>query len=275
MTDHYFDHPIANIHYYKFGKGEKQMLCFHGNGMHGKQFKVLENQLGDEYTFYGFDLFFHKETVLKQQNLSYIKKGISKKDLSNVFIDFCKAHNIEDFSVLSYSMGSHYAATLVEEFPERIKEFITAAPSVLKPGWIITFLSTNKIGNKLLEKLALSNNGMLNLLKLFKKVKVIDDKTYQILYQEIATSELRFAYYANFAFLKYLALNEDKFISNLNKHQIKSVFIFGARDKNYPAKIGEKLIPKLHHSKQLVLDENHEMINANFSAQLTKVLNDY
>lgn len=275
MTDHYFDHPIAHIHYYKFGKGKKPMLCFHGNGMHGKQFKVLENQLGDKYTFYGFDLFFHKETVLKQQNLSYIKKGISKKDLTSVFIDFCNSNNIEDFSVLSYSMGSHYAATLVEEVPERIIEFITAAPSTLKPGWLVTFLSKNKVGNKLLEKLALSKNGLLNLLKLIKRVKVVDDKTYHILYKEIETSELRFAYYANFAFLKHLKLNEAKFISNLNKYQIKSIFIFGARDKNYPAKIGEKVIPKLNHARQLVLDENHEMINANFSAQLTNVLNDY
>lgn len=275
MTSHFYENELVNMHYYKFGSGSKAMLCFHGNGMHGKQFKILEDKLGHVYTFYGFDLFFHKETVLKQQSLSNIKEGISKKDLSNVFIDFCTAHEIEDFSLLSYSMGSHYAATLVEEVPQRIKEFITAAPSVLKPGWIVTFLSAKKLGNKLLEKLALSENGMIGLLKIIKKIKIIDGKTYGILYKEIATHELRFAYYANFTYLKKLKLNGSKFITNLNEHQIKSIFIFGDRDKNYPVKIGEKLIPKIKGAKQLVLDENHEMINANFCAQLTKLLNDY
>lgn len=275
MTSHFYENELVNMHYYKFGSGSKAMLCFHGNGMHGKQFKILEDKLGHVYTFYGFDLFFHKETVLKQQSLSNIKKGISKKDLSNIFIDFCTVHEIEDFSLLSYSMGSHYAATLVEEVPQRIKEFITAAPSVLKPGWIVTFLSAKKLGNKLLEKLALSENGMIGLLKIIKKIKIIDGKTYGILYKEIATHELRFAYYANFTYLKKLKLNGSKFITNLNEHQIKCIFIFGDRDKNYPVKIGEKLIPKIKGAKQLVLDENHEMINANFCAQLTKLLNDH
>ena len=58
------------------------MLCaFHGYGMHGKQFKLLEGSLGEHYTFYGFDLFFHKETQLKDQSLAAIQKGISKKAL--------------------------------------------------------------------------------------------------------------------------------------------------------------------------------------------------
>ena len=64
MTDHYFEHPLGKLHHYKFGQGNKAMLCFHGYSMHGKQFNLLEEHLGESYTFYGFDLFFHKETVL-------------------------------------------------------------------------------------------------------------------------------------------------------------------------------------------------------------------
>lgn len=275
MTDHYFDHTLAKIHYYKFGAGNESMLCFHGYGMHGKQFKVLEELLGHKYTFYGFDLFFHKETILKNHNLEYIKKGISKKELCNVFLDFCEEQKIKTFSLLSYSMGSHYASTLVEEIPERISEFITAAPATLQPGWLVTYLSTKKTGNKLLEKLALSQNGMLGLLRLIKRFKIVDDKTFQILFKEIETPELRFAFYANATYLKHLKLSPSKFIYNLNHHQIKSIFIFGERDKNYPIKIGDKLIPKIKNAKKLVLNENHEMINANFSSQLTKLLHDH
>ena len=62
MTEHYFENSLVNLHYYKFGNGEKKMLCFHGYGMHGKQFKIFEQPLGSKYTFYGFDLFFHKQT---------------------------------------------------------------------------------------------------------------------------------------------------------------------------------------------------------------------
>ncbi|WP_026903489.1 alpha/beta fold hydrolase [Pedobacter glucosidilyticus] len=275
MTNHYFNHPIALLHYYKFGNGPKAMLCFHGYGMHGKQFKILEEHLGADYTFYGFDLFFHQETKLKNQDLAILKQGITKLQLATLFTDFCDEQNLQKFSVLSYSMGSHYATTLVEEVPERILDFITAAPSCFKPGWLVTFLSSKKLGNKALEKLALSDKGMLNLLKTIKKLRVIDDNIYEILYKEIATYELRFAFYACLTYLKQLKMNHQRFIENLNQYQIKSIFIFGARDKNYPAKIAEAAIKKIYLAKQEVLDANHELVNAQFPHHLKRLLYDY
>src|ERR1700749_4801027 len=80
LTSHYFENSFVTLHYYKFGNGPQNMLCFHGYGMHGKQFISLEPALGQKYTFYGFDLFFHKETKLKDQSLNTIKYNrITKK----------------------------------------------------------------------------------------------------------------------------------------------------------------------------------------------------
>lgn len=272
MTKHYFENELVKMHYYQFGNGPKAMLCFHGYGMHGKQFKHLEANLGDLYTFYGFDLFFHKETKLINQSIETVKKGISKKELSQLFIDFCEHKSIKDFSVIAYSMGSFYACTLAEEIPERINEIILAAPSSLKPGRAITFFSANKFGNKLLEKLALSNNGMLGLLSLLKRIKVIDQKAYEILYREIATPELRFSFFACASYLRFLKLDVSKFVQQINQHQIPSIFIFGKRDKSFPAKIGKIIIPQINNSQQFIIDENHDIINANFANHLAGFL---
>src|SRR6476659_10506876 len=104
MKHHYFDHSLASLSYYTFGDGAKAMLCFHGYGMHGKQFKILEESLGGQYTFYGLDLFFHKETKLKDQSLEAVKRGITKEELVAFITDFCLEMKIDRFSVLSYSM---------------------------------------------------------------------------------------------------------------------------------------------------------------------------
>lgn len=274
MTNHYFENDLVKMHYYLFGTGKKAMLCFHGYGMHGKQFRCLEELFGNEYTFYGFDLFFHKATKLQDESVENVKRGISKKELAQLFLDFCKSKNIEKFSVLAYSMGSFYACTLVEEVPQKINEFIVAAPASLKPGKIITFLSNNSYGNRMLERLALSNNGMTNLLGFLKRIKVVDQKEYDILYREIGTPELRFAFFACATYLRFLKLNEEKFVYQLNHHHITSVFVFGKRDKSYPAKIGRKVIPGIKLAKQLLLDENHDMINVKFAQQLSNLLND-
>src|SRR4051812_46108516 len=155
MTDHYFENDFISLHYYKYGNGPCNMLCFHGYGMHGKQFKILESALGSKYTFYGFDLFFHKETKLRDQSLATVKKGISKQGFAELIAEFCKYENIERFSVIGYSMGTHFATTIVEELAPMVNEYIVAAPSSLKPGALITFFSKYKTGNRILEKLIL------------------------------------------------------------------------------------------------------------------------
>jgi pimeloyl-ACP methyl ester carboxylesterase len=154
MTSHYFENSLVKLHYYKYGNGPNAMLCFHGYGMHGKQFRILEEKLGAKYTFYGFDLFFHKETKLVDQSLEHIKRGISKIELAEFFMQFCAHEHIGKFSVIGYSMGTHYATAIAEQLAHRINEYIVAAPSALNPGVLIRFFSTNKIGNKILEKLA-------------------------------------------------------------------------------------------------------------------------
>ena len=275
MTNHYFSNDLVIMHYYRFGSGPKNMFCFHGYGMHGRQFKVLEETMGEQYTFYGFDLFFHQKTVLKDQSVNAVKKGISKSQLAALFKEFCETTGIVRFSIMAYSMGSHYATSLVEEIPEHIEELFIAAPSSLKPGKIITFLSKTRLGNKVLERLALSDNAMADLLSVLKKTKIIDQKAYDILFKEVSSPDLRFSFYACVSYMRFLAINEEKLIAKLNHHQIKSVFIFGEHDSNYPAAIGRRVISKINFARQLIINENHDMINRNFANILSGLLHDH
>ena len=272
MTQHYFENDFINLHYYKYGNGPNAMLCFHGYGMHGKQFKVLESNLGDKYTFYGFDLFFHKETKLKDQSLPTVKKGIEKSELAALIIEFCKFEDINRFSVIGYSMGTHYATVAVEELGYLIDEYIVAAPSCLNPGRLIPFFSKTKTGNKILEKLALNKNILTGLLKVFNKLKIIDSEAYKILYNEIGTEELRFNLYASFVYLRFFETSPGTLIKIINQQNIKSIFIFGKRDKSFPPGIGSAIISKLKNAEVVILDEGHEMIKRDFVNTLSRLL---
>jgi pimeloyl-ACP methyl ester carboxylesterase len=272
MTDHYFENNLVNLHYYKFGNGKKVMLSFHGYGMHGKQFKILEPALGSKYTFIGFDLFFHKETKLRDQSLPAVKKGITKKEFASFILDFCKQEGVERFSVIGYSMGTHYATIVAEELAPMIDEFIVAAPSSLNPGRLIPFFSKNKIGNRILEKLVLSETTLIRMLKLFKRLKLIDAEAYKILYGEFGPADLRFNFYACFTYLRFFETDEPRLLKALNEQNIKSIFIFGKRDRSFPPGIGKDFIAKLNNAKVIILDEGHEMIKKNFMATLTDLL---
>lgn len=272
MTEHYFDHPDVHLHYYKFGNGPEPMLCFHGYGMHGKQFKLLEAELGSTYTFYGFDLFFHKNTKLKDQSLKKIKAGIAKQEIAAFFMEFCRHEQIDRFSVIGYSMGTHYATVLAEQMPERIKAYIIAAPSALNPGKVIRFFSKNKAGNKLLEKLTSSEKALINMLGFLRSVRLLDDKGHEILLKEFGTAELRLSFYACFTYLRFLETDEQHLIQVLQQYPIQSIFIFGKKDPMFPPEIGKKFIQSLEKTEVVILDDNHELINQNFVAALSRIL---
>lgn len=272
MTEHYFEDQFVKLHYYKFGNGPQHMLCFHGFGMHGRQFRLLADQLGHKYTFWGFDLFFHEATQLKDQCLPTIKKGLQKSALAAMVLAFCKHEQISSFSVIGYSMGSHYATTIVEELPAMVSEYIVAAPSSVNPGLLIRFFGQHKTGNKILEKLMLSEKAMTRLISLFKWLRFIDATGRDILRKEIGTPELRFALYATFTYLRLLQTDEEKLIKQLDLYKIKSIFIFGRRDKMYLPDIGKQFFAKFKPSEVIVLDETHDMINPNFVNRLAHSL---
>ena len=248
------------------------MLCFHGFGMHGKQFLELEPELGNKYTFWGFDLFFHKATKLKDQTLDTVKTGLTKKALAGFIMEFCNAQNIKRFSVIGYSMGSHYATAIVEELPGLIDGYIVAAPSSIKPGNLIRFFSRSKLGNKIIEKVSLSKNAMVNLLTMCKQARFIDAEGHGILLKEIETHELRFNLYATLTYLRFLITDEAKLIYALNNYPIRSIFIFGRRDKTYPLAIGKTFLPKIKNAEIFNLNEGHELINKRFAKVLGDLL---
>lgn len=268
MTDHFFKHPLVNLHYYRYGSGPKIMLCFHGLGMHGRQFTVLEKELGSEYTFFGFDLFFHKETVLANNELKEIKKGIMQQDLAMLFVDFCKHEKIGRFSMMAYSMGTFYAAAIMKYIPERIDEVFLIAPSFLKTPKVIDILANNKVANFFFEKLLLSENGLKMLLKACLKVHIVDQSNYEILYREIATAQLRFNFYANVTYLKHMNVNYDVLAEAINKENISCYFIFGEKDKSIPAHSARKLLPRLRKAKTIILDEGHDLVTVRLTKKM-------
>ena len=272
MTDHYFENDLVKLHYYKFGSGDKIMLCFHGYGMHGKQFIKLEPTLGNKYTFIGFDLFFHKQTRLHDQSLEAVKEPISKKDFAKLIADFCAHEQIDRFSILGYSMGSHYATAVVEELGHQVDEYIIAAPSSIEPGKLVRFFVKNKMGNRILEKLTQSQKALINMLNVSRRLGFVDDVGRNILYKEIDTPELRFNFYACFTYLRLLETDEDKLIQTLTAQNIRSIFIFGKRDIMYPPKIGKAFFAKLKKAEIITLDQDHEMIGEEFISALSGLL---
>lgn len=268
MTHHYFEHDLVKLSYYKFGHGPQPMLCFHGYGMHGRQFLPLEQAMGHRYTFYSFDLFFHEHTQLKESQLERVKKGITPNELCQLILAFLEKEQLNRFSVIGYSMGSHYAATIASQMAQRIDEWIVIAPMFLKPPLILEFLTRNKFGNQLFGWLLLKKSVAEGILKFARRIRLFDQTIHDVLHKEIATPELRFMMFASLTYIKNLRINQAELAKILNSGGGKNYFIFGTRDKLFPATIARTIMNSLSKTEYISLDENHDMVNHNLAETL-------
>ena len=169
-------------------------------------------------------------------------------------------------------MGTHIASTLVEEIPGRIDDYISIAPSSFKPSPFIYFLSTNLFANRILEKLLFSKNATLNVLKVCKRLNLIDRKGFEFLAKEIATSELRLSFYACITYLRFLDLNEALLVNAILNFNINFIAVFGQKDVMYPPSSADFLLSRLPSAKKIIIDTNHELINQDLVKHLEAYL---
>ncbi|MEO6151203.1 MAG: alpha/beta hydrolase, partial [Mucilaginibacter sp.] len=66
--------------------------------------------------------------------------------------------------------------------------------------------------------------------------------------------------------------DETRLLKSLTENHIRSIFIFGKRDRMYPPKIGRHFLPKLKQAEVVLLDADHEMINEQFISTLASLL---
>ena len=94
------------LHYHKFGHGPAILLAFHGIGQDGVScFKSFADHLGDRYTIYAFDLYFHGKSI-QPSNADFFLNNevITKETWTKLIRDFLLKENISRFDVsLLYS----------------------------------------------------------------------------------------------------------------------------------------------------------------------------
>jgi pimeloyl-ACP methyl ester carboxylesterase len=272
----YFDTDLAKLHYYEYGSGEQVMLAFHGFGMKGTQFSVLEAAFGSTYKIYSFDLFFHGNTELKNSSRAAIKKGLESISFSNHIRAFLLDKGLaghEQFSLLSYSIGARQAWSLIENFPELVRSAYFVAPDGIEPNKLLAIGAGNRLVNRLSYKLVYSPRATKYILDKLYTFRFIDAPLHRILNFEFGTVETRLICYNTITYYNNLRFKRKKLAKLINNYQINCHFYFGKTDKLFPASIGMRFSKLLDEPKVHVFDEGHELINSSLNNYLTRQFN--
>ncbi len=238
---------LGQVHYHEYGSGSKPLLAFHGYGMTGRQFHVLEKSILQEYRVYGFDHFFHGESSLAGWSEQQIIAGMPKAMIKLYLQEWFSVHGVQRVSIMGYSIGASIALLLVEEFAAYIDELILMAPDGLTVYQGFNFLTHHTAGKMLFGRVTKSSWLAPAILKILKIIGFIDDGLYRIAYHEIDTRQKRLDVYYTLNLMKRLRPDVNRVAELINQYQIKCRLIFGRQDLLFPLKMAQPFISLLNH----------------------------
>jgi pimeloyl-ACP methyl ester carboxylesterase len=251
---------LGKVHFHEYGTGQKPLLAFHGYGMTGKQFHVLQNSVLPDYHVYGFDHFFHNESRLEGWTEKQIIAGMPREMVKHYVEEWFKIYGRQRFSVMAYSIGANLALILVEEYPDLIDGIILMAPDGLYVYKGFYFLTHKPVGKWFFKHVTKSKWLATTLLNKLKKIRFIDDSLHQIAYSEMDTPKKRLDVYYTLNLIRLLKPDTEKIAGLINQYQIPCKLIFGLHDNLFPKKAAMPFIQKLNNAEVLELPLGHWLV---------------
>ncbi|MBW4891263.1 alpha/beta hydrolase [Mucilaginibacter sp. HMF5004] len=251
---------LGTVHYHEYGTGTKPLLAFHGYGMTGKQFHVLEQSVLSEYRVYGFDHFFHGDSKLENWTEKQILAGMPRQRVKAYAEAWFSIHGRQRISLMAYSIGANLALILLEEYPDLVDELILMAPDGLAGYKGFSFLQHHPAGRLLFKTATKSKWLMPGILKTLKRFKTIDDSLYTIAYNEVDTIKKREDVFYTLNLIRFLQPDMQKVIALINQYHIKCTLIFGRDDLLFPLKPALPLIEQIEGAEVHEVPMGHWLV---------------
>lgn len=261
---------LGRVHFHEYGSGSKPLLAFHGYGMTGKQFHVLESSILTEYRVYGFDHFFHGESSLDNWTEQQIVNGMPKTMVRAYLDEWFRLYGWQRLSLMAYSIGANMALLLVEEYPDLVEEIILMAPDGLSVHKGFHLLTHRPIGKYFFKRATKSRWLTPFLLRSLKRLRFIDDSLYNIAYNEIDTEQKRQDVYYTLNLIKQLKPDTQKVAKLINQYHIKCTLIFGKDDLLFPKSAAIPFINLLNDARVYEVPLGHWLVTPALDEYLKK-----
>jgi len=260
-------YKASNIHFYKFGDGNKILLCLHGYGLDGRSFDIIKEILSEEYTIIAFDFPYHG---LTQWNSASTFLPI---DIIEIVKKIIPINYSQKISILAYSMGGRVALQLLEDFPELIEQLVLLAPDGLhknKWQWIATQTQT---GNHLFKFTMKHPQWLFVLIQMINKFGLLNKSIVKFVHHYIDDEKERMLLYDRWTIMNKFKPNLKKLQTIIATNKIPVKMLFGKLDRIIVAKRGyafQKNIPfimveEIHAGHQLLQPKHTAQIKALFN----------
>lgn len=248
-------HPIASLHYIKYGTGPTIWLALHGIGQDASCFAPFGERLAQTQTIYSLNLPFHGPDADGLD--AEWPVTITKPYWQRLLADFLSTHQIDRFSVAGFSMGGRFALVTAELFTDRIDQLILLAPDgVTDDPWFRTATST-RAGQAVL-RFMLNHTGFFHQVGTgLVRLKLLKPGLLRFAEATLKTPAQRTQIYRSWTAFHPLTIDVPALAQRLRTQQVAVCLILGKFDAVLPAAYTQPLLRALPECRLVVLPTGH------------------
>lgn len=246
------------MHFKVFGNGSRPLLAFHGFGGSSNDWSIFENQLGNEFTLYAFDIFYHGKSKIDTR---INEPNFGKVELSELVDLFMSTRKISRVSLIGYSLGGKLCMCLIELLPGKIDQVFLMAPDGIKIGFWNKFVSQTKLGRLIFRQVVKNPNPALLLIELCRRTKLIPLKVDSFLRIQLAEEDNRKRILGLWVLFKDMIPDNRRIKKHITRYNINYIAFFGRYDLIIPLKYGLEFQKGLKKPGVEILECGHVMIN--------------
>lgn len=245
------------LHYQKIGNGQKILLSFHGMGQDFLCFQNFAQTFENKYTTYLFDLPYHGKSGGINGNI-YVENEVITKEIWKEYLEvFLQENQIQNFSIIAFSMGGRFALATVEAFAERIEELILLAPDGITEDPKYVLATRYEFTRKIFKSVIQNNEKYESFANLLARTGIIHKKVVKFAKMMVDSPQKQEQLYRAWIGFHHLSFNIKKIAELINSHGINTKIFMGKHDKLLPMNKVFPLIKRIKNTELIELESTH------------------
>ena len=248
-------HDKATLSYFKYGSGPSVVLAFHGFGQTHVVFEDLAKAMGEQYTIFSIDLFFHGKS-----KWGYGEAPLEKSFWKAIMETFLQKEEIERFGVMGFSMGGKFLLACLEEFSSKVESITLLAPDGIKTSFWYSLATYPLLFRRLFKSMIDHPGRFYGIAKVAHTFKLIDKGILRFVESQMNTHEKRERVYLSWVVFRHFKFKTPAIAQIINFNGIPVTLVIGSHDKIITAKNMKPLLSKLPHAKLHVMESGHNNV---------------
>lgn len=246
----------VSVSYTYYQGGDPFLFLFHGFGQTPDIFTSVIPEMRASYSIIAFDLFksLHNEPTAQD--------FISADQWNAIIEQLCKRYSIQALSVISFSMGTRFATSMLMQHAARIQRMVLIAPDGFGNTYWFRMATATYVTRKIFKAVMKYPVWIKRFAHMLYHIGLLNQITYRFVERNLETKSVTEKIYSTWVYVRKLGIIKHYFVSTMNEYGIKVLFVLGKYDQLVAAAAIKEMAISVHAQVIELESAHHKLVQA-------------